>query len=62
MTNDDLAPKARPPLAIAVPDRPALEGLEDRWARQWDEDGIYAFDRSKSRGEVFSIDILHRQK
>ncbi|APY85263.1 class I tRNA ligase family protein [Streptomyces alfalfae] len=39
-----------------VPDRPVLDGLEDTWSRRWDESGVYAFDRSKTRDEVFSID------
>ena len=40
----------------AVPDKPSLDGLEDKWNAAWDEGGTYRFDRSKSRGEVFSID------
>ncbi len=39
-----------------VPDRPALEGLEARWAATWDAEGTYAFDRSVGREDVFSID------
>ncbi|MGV2915573.1 valine--tRNA ligase [Streptomyces alfalfae] len=39
-----------------VPDRPVLDGLEDTWSRRWDGSGVYAFDRSKTRDEVFSID------
>ena len=39
-----------------VPDRPSLDGLEDRWAAAWGEQGTYAFDRSAERGDVFSID------
>ena len=42
--------------AIGVPDKPTLEGLEERWSRQWAEQGNYAFDRSRPRAEVFSID------
>jgi valyl-tRNA synthetase len=46
-----------PPLpAVVVPDKPALEGLEDKWSRRWEADGTYAFDRTKSRAEVYSID------
>jgi valyl-tRNA synthetase len=41
---------------ISVPDKPALEGLEDKWARRWQEDGVYRFDRSRPREDVFSID------
>jgi valyl-tRNA synthetase len=42
--------------AVVVPDKPALEGLEDRWAAQWKADQTYAFDRSQPRAGVFSID------
>jgi valyl-tRNA synthetase len=40
----------------AVPEKPSLDGLEDKWAAQWDADGTYAFDRSKTRAEVYAID------
>jgi valyl-tRNA synthetase len=39
-----------------IPDRPTLDGIEDRWAAQWDIDGIYAFDATAVRENVFSID------
>ena len=39
-----------------VPAKPSLDGLEDKWTARWDEQGVYAFDRSKPREEVFSID------
>ncbi len=39
-----------------VPDKPTLEGLEARWAAQWEADGTYRFDRSKSRPEIYAID------
>src|SRR4029078_4462354 len=41
---------------MAVPEKPSLDGLEDTWAAQWERDGTYRFDRSKSREEIFSID------
>ena len=41
---------------IAVPDKPALEGLEQKWTERWDADALYRFDRTRSRAEVFSID------
>jgi valyl-tRNA synthetase len=40
----------------AVPDKPALEGLEAKWQQKWSADGTYAFDRSKRRDEVYAID------
>lgn len=39
-----------------VPDRPVLDGLEEKWSQRWDESGVYVFDRSKTREQVFSID------
>src|SRR5262245_18407845 len=42
--------------AVAVPDKPALEGLEDRWAKHWEAEQTYAFDRTKTRPDVYSID------
>src|SRR5919205_2461169 len=45
-----------PSRAAVVPDKPALEGLEAKWAQVWREQRTYAFDRSKERAEVYSID------
>jgi valyl-tRNA synthetase len=39
-----------------VPEKPVLEGLEDRWSAAWDASGIYRFDGDATRDEVFSID------
>jgi len=39
-----------------LPERPSLDGLEDKWARRWQEEGTYAFDRSKERSDVYAID------
>jgi valyl-tRNA synthetase len=39
-----------------IPDKPALEGLEERWSRAWADAGTYAFDRSRPRYGVYSID------
>ncbi len=39
-----------------VPDKPTLDGLEDRWAAAWEEAGTYRFEEGASRAEVFSID------
>jgi valyl-tRNA synthetase len=47
----DMASDARP-----GPRRPTLEGLEERWARRWQEEGTYAFDRSRQRSDVYAID------
>jgi valyl-tRNA synthetase len=42
--------------AVVVPDKPALEGLEEKWAERWRAEETYAFDRTRSREEVYSID------
>ena len=39
-----------------VPERPSLDGLEETWARRWQSDGTYAFDRTKERSDVYAID------
>jgi len=44
------------PREIRVPDKPALEGLEQRWGRVWEEQGTYRFDRTAERADVYSID------
>ncbi len=40
----------------AVPDRPSLDGLEERWDAVWSREQTYAFDRTVPRERVFSID------
>jgi valyl-tRNA synthetase len=39
-----------------VPDKPALEGLEQKWMARWEDDATYRFDRSAPRERVYSID------
>ncbi|HVE63581.1 MAG TPA: class I tRNA ligase family protein, partial [Mycobacteriales bacterium] len=39
-----------------MPDKPTLDGLEEKWGAQWEASGIYRFDRTKDRAEIFSID------
>jgi valyl-tRNA synthetase len=41
---------------ISVPEKPALEGLEQKWSDRWEADGLYRFDRTRSRDEVYAID------
>src|SRR6478736_98716 len=56
------APEAGPttpstdPRAVVVPERPALEGLEEKWSRAWADNDTYAFDRTQPRENVYSID------
>jgi valyl-tRNA synthetase len=44
------------PRPAAVPDKPALDGLEAVWSVRWEADQVYAFDRSRPRAGVYSID------
>jgi len=44
------------PASRAIPEKPTLEGLEALWAPRWAEQGTYAFDRTATRDQVFSID------
>lgn len=39
-----------------IPEKPALEGLEDKWTSLWQRDQTYAFDRTRPRDEVYAID------
>ncbi len=39
-----------------MPEKPSLEGIETKWAAAWNEQDAYAFDRSKTRDDVYSID------
>ncbi len=39
-----------------MPERPSLDGLEDKWAHAWERDGVFRFDRSAPRERVYSID------
>ncbi len=41
---------------MPIPDKPSLEGLEARWSECWEADRVYAFDRSKTREEIYAID------
>jgi len=44
------------PARLRLPEKPALEGLEAKWTPRWDASGVYRFDRSRPRAEVYSID------
>src|SRR5512147_1910871 len=52
----------KPPLTqldasrLRLPEKPVLEGLEAKWTPVWEEKGVYRFDRSRSRADVFAID------
>ena len=39
-----------------VPEKPSLDNLESTLIEKWEASGVYAFDRSASRDQVFAID------
>jgi valyl-tRNA synthetase len=44
-------------MTAAIPDRPALEGLEPKWGERWESDGTYRFERAGAVKEnVFAVD------
>ncbi len=44
-------------MSSAIPEKPALEGLEQKWGPVWESTGTHAFDRaSATRENVYSID------
>jgi valyl-tRNA synthetase len=42
--------------AGGVPERPTLEGLEQKWSAVWEREGAYRFDRQAPRERVYAID------
>ncbi|KGN39159.1 valine--tRNA ligase [Knoellia subterranea] len=49
-----------PSRAATIPERPSLDGLEDKWGQVWAQEQTYRFDREAAlageRQQVFSID------
>jgi valyl-tRNA synthetase len=44
------------PARLQLPEKPALEGLEAKWMARWEADGVYRFDRTRPRSDVYAID------
>lgn len=48
------------PTTSRIPERPTLDGLEEKWMQVWKDERTYAFDRSRAlelpREQVFAID------
>jgi valyl-tRNA synthetase len=40
----------------SLPEKVGVEGLEEKWSVAWEKDGVYRFNRSATRDQVFSID------
>ena len=43
-------------LRVNPPEKPSLDGIEEKWSTRWEVDAAYRFDRTKSRAEIYSID------
>jgi valyl-tRNA synthetase len=43
-------------LSSRVPERPSLDGLEQKWGEVWEREGTYRFDRGAPRERVYAID------
>lgn len=43
-------------MSARLPEKPTIDGIEQRWSETWEGDGTYLFDRTKTRDEVYSID------
>ncbi len=41
---------------MTMPEKPSLDGLEAKWADRWESQRTYAFDRNRTRPEIYSID------
>jgi valyl-tRNA synthetase len=39
-----------------IPEKPSLSGLETKWGADWQARGLYRFDRTKTRDQIYSID------
>jgi len=46
--------------AVTMPDKPTIDGLEDKWMQVWAQQGTYTFDRASAmsgpRDQIWSID------
>ncbi|MFI6496587.1 valine--tRNA ligase [Nonomuraea typhae] len=40
----------------AMPEKPTLDGLEQVWVARWEDEGVYRFDRTRERSQIYSID------
>ena len=43
-------------MSARLPDKPSIDGIEQRWVEEWERSGAYRFDRTRPRSEVYSID------
>ncbi len=43
-------------MATSIPEKPSLDGVELKWGERWEQTGVYTFDRTAERVDVFSVD------
>ncbi len=46
----------RPQSLPEIPEKPSIDGIEEKWTAVWEEQGTYRFDRSTERPDVYAID------
>ncbi|MGY2084218.1 valine--tRNA ligase [Blastococcus sp. SYSU DS0539] len=61
MVTDSRTPdSATPGAAVGVPEKPSIDGLEDKWIARWASEDTYGFDREAAlqapREQIWSID------
>ncbi|MGO9341998.1 MAG: class I tRNA ligase family protein, partial [Acidimicrobiales bacterium] len=44
------------PRTPSLPEKPGIEGLEQKWSERWEREGTYRFDRQAQRAQVYAID------
>jgi len=48
--------KPEPTRAAQVPEKATVDGLESKWVPLWEQSGVYRFDESATREQIYSID------
>lgn len=48
--------KPEPIRGAQVPEKATVDGLEAKWVPRWEDSGVYAFENSANREQIYSID------
>ncbi len=48
--------KPEPTRAAQVPEKASVDGLEAKWVPAWEQSGVYRFDETATREQIYSID------
>ena len=48
--------KPEPIRAAQVPEKASVDGLEAKWVPRWEESGVYRFNETATREQIYSID------